>query len=129
MSNIPGRLNKAEEQVEALALGYLSKRFNLGVEELEAAQKLKDVLSKRQFPDSLHDALLLFAKELETITVEQQKLRSLQIEAGIDADRLAEISHEMVLAFEPDEPVTIETLLELDRQIYERALLPVETSN
>ncbi|MEP7286640.1 MAG: hypothetical protein ABI947_12835 [Chloroflexota bacterium] len=124
------RLTNAEKSLEALALGYVAKVYGIERAELSGLATLKGVVTGKKASFSLIELLRDLVESVADIEANRptalDKVGALWIAAGLcaaNSDRHALVYREVMWAFEVPAVATIETLLDLDRQIYERCRL------
>jgi hypothetical protein len=134
---IEAKISRIERDVRSLALDYVQKTYGLLPGDLDKLAALRSALAGWNV--TFADGLEIMWGELEGKTAEDFRRAAAEIEqneqhnakwernvrlAGLDPEMLRIVGREMTMTFEPAEAetVTFETLLALDRRIYETAL-------
>ncbi len=134
---IESKINRIERDVRSMALEYVQKTYGLLPGDLDKLAALREMLTALNV--TFADGLEIMFGELDGKTaadfrraeaeIEQNKQHAEKWEriarlAGLDPDVSRRVGRELTMAFEPGEgeTVTVETLLALDRRIYETAL-------
>jgi hypothetical protein len=131
------RVGKLEDKLTDAGLAYVLKVYDITEAELKAASELKKYLAQRYVTKTFQQedkagfcfALSVLRQELETGLADfdqdeisyRAKLAELFSKAGIDQTRLQQTAISTVLNYLIGEHVTIDDLVALDRQIYEKA--------
>ncbi len=133
------RVVRIERDVRSLALEYVQEKYRLSPGDLDKLAALRAALAELNANVTFAEGLEIMFNDLNGKTAadfqredderERQiqqiaKWESIARLAGLDPDVSRRVGRELTMAFEPGEgeTVTVETLLALDRRIYETAL-------
>ncbi|MEP7286958.1 MAG: hypothetical protein ABI947_14470 [Chloroflexota bacterium] len=122
------RLTQVEKGIEDMALALVERKYGLTADDLAAMADLCKAIKDYPYKHNnmtvrgITDSLIAVLSEHDQ---QQARLLDLWAAAGLDYDRQATAWHEVFDDYQIPPIVTIETCLDLDRQVYERCRIDV----